>query len=295
MTSPEDFRLQKVGADSVERLLAECFPVPAGSSFFDDFPIWRHRPDAEWLAVRSGDGIVACAGLVTGVWKVPGGPRLRVARVGGVATHPSLRGQGVASLLVEALIERARRLELDAVVLWGTDSPLYSRLGFKSRGVQLRAPIAPLLEGGSRAPSALRLEEGFDATILPLMQQARDHSGGVELVPSDLEWISEHKNTHWARVLDGQGRLVAYGAFGRGMDLGLQLHEFWGEGEALAMIMRWAHSIDPSAEIMGPGSVLSARVGSTAVSESACLMLPLGPSAERLAESAIWFWGLDGV
>jgi GNAT superfamily N-acetyltransferase len=294
MTSPEDYRLQRVGPDSVEGLLAGCFPVPEGASFFDDFPIWRHRPDAEWLAVESDRSVIACAGVVPGSWSLPGGRRLRVGRIGGVATHESLRGQGVASLLVEALIDRSRSLGLDAVVLWGTESPLYTRLGFTSRGVQLRAAIAPLLNEASRAPAALRLQEGFDG-ILALMQEARTRCGGIALEPSDAAWLSEHRNTHWARVLDASGKPVAYGAFARGIDLGLQLHDWWGDGEALMMLLRWAVSIDPSAEIMGPGSLLSKKLGGSGFRETACLMLPLRPEVEKIADDDIWFWGLDGV
>jgi len=291
--------IQTSDAGRVEALLARCFPTKEGGSFYDDFPLWRQGGQAAWLEYNDGTHVLGCAGMLPGVWQWPdGGGLLKVVRIGGVATDAEIRGQGVAGRLVEALLVEARKLGAQAAVLWGMESPLYSRLGFAGRGIQLRIPLAQLELEASRSPGQLRLELGWDPSILPLMQRARIWAGGILLTETDAAWLAEHKNTQWARVVGSDGRTVAYGAFGRGMDLGYQLHDWWGEGEALQMILRWARGLDPQAEIMGPGWALEERLGrlpAQLIEETACMILPLGQSVLPAQEADIWFWGLDGV
>lgn len=302
MAGPEQIHFKLLRPGDVERLLAECFPVPPGGSFFDDFPLWQDSTQAEWLGIvdPKGDGtrVLGCAGRVSGDWHVPGGNRLiKVARIGGVATAPELRGRGLAGGLVEELLARARAEGAEVAVLWGMESNLYARLGFAGRGRQVRIPVRALVEPG-RAPGIHRLEEGFAPEILPLMMEARSHTGGIRLTPGDAGWIARHRNTRWARVLDGEGRIVAYGAFGRGMDLGYQLHDWGGSGEALDMLLRWALSQDASAEIMGPFWLMKELWGHCdpeALHESACMLLELEPGSIPADDGGLWFWGLDGV
>ncbi len=303
MAGSDSLKLQRLGAQDVEGLLAASFPVGPQKSFFDDFPLWREA-SAEWFGVVDGGGrVLACAGMVPGEWWVPGeGSPIKVGRIGGVATDVSLRGQGVASVLVEALIERARVMEHKAVVLWGVESNLYTRLGFKSRGRQLRVPLHLMEPRPSRSPGVLRLEEGFSSRVIPLMRGMRREFGGMQLALSDAHWISQHLNTRWALVFDAKGDCVAYGAFGRGIDLGYQLHDWGGSGEALEMILRWASSLDPGAELMGPASLVTeifrgegGELPSVASEETACMVLELEPGCVPFDDEKIWFWGLDGV
>lgn len=300
MDAADPPKLQRLGAHDVEPLLAESFPVEPGKSFFDDFPLWR-SPSAEWFGVVDGAGrVLACAGMVAGEWLVPGESSvIKVGRIGGVATAASLRGQGVASVLVEALIERARVLGLKAAILWGVESNLYKRLGFKGRGRQLRVPLHLMSSAPSRAPGVFRLEEGFSSRVIPLMKGMRREFGGMQLALSDAHWISQHVHTRWALVMNAQGDCVAYGAFGRGIDLGYQLHDWGGSGEALEMILRWASGLDSGAELMGPaalvGGLLNAGIPAVSSEETACMVLELESGTVPLDDEKIWFWGLDGV
>jgi len=65
------------------------------------------------------------------------------------------------------------------------------------------------------------------------------------------------------------------------------------------MVLRWASSLDPGAELMGPAALVSELLGgklpSVSSEESACMVLELESGAVPLDDEQIWFWGLDGV
>src|SRR6185437_6823643 len=59
------------------------------------------------------------------------GPPLRTAGIGAVFTAPEARGQGVASTLVQAVLDEARDLGYAAALLYtDIDPAFYARLGF---------------------------------------------------------------------------------------------------------------------------------------------------------------------
>jgi len=295
--------VQVVQPQSVEPLLNACFPVPEAASFFDDFPIWQKGEGVTWLALLRPNGVpVACAGMVDGQWILESaGHPIPIARVGGVATSEGARGQGAATLLVRELLVRAGRAGAQAAVLWGQETPLYTRLGFRAVGRQLRVPLSAVVSAMDRRPGFLRLEEGGASELLLELERARLQHGGIHLSAVDLEWISKHRNTRWARVREASGKVVGFGAFGRGIDLTYQLHEWGGTMDAVRMLGRWALSIRADAEIMGKQAMLESVFGTlpgNSIVESSCLLRSLTPELEaRLEgqEDEAWFWGLDGV
>jgi ribosomal protein S18 acetylase RimI-like enzyme len=107
---------------------------------------WRER-------ATSGNSIVAYLpdlgrgpmGLVASIQVVPGELELVSMWV-----RPQARGQQVASALVEAVVERARRTGLPRVHLWVTESNkparrLYERCGFSPTGERQLLPSDPAL------------------------------------------------------------------------------------------------------------------------------------------------------
>jgi len=297
---PLDFR--PVDPSRIEPLLNECFPVERGRSFFDDFPSWNSER-ALWVSLVGPDGRpAAAAGALPGEWIIgPDGASITVVRIGGVVTHEAWRGHGLASQLVGTLVEHASSAGARACVLWGQDSSLYRRPGFEPLGRQIRAPLAELASREDRAPAVLRLEEGFTGDVFRAMGDSRRSSGGVALSSAEEEEVLQYRNTRWARVLDSDGALQGYGAFGKGIDLGFQLHEWGGSPEAVRMIARWAYSLDPRAEIMGTQFGLEEIFGELpgeSVVESLCLARVFDPEVRTMLaerEDRLWFWGLDGV
>jgi GNAT superfamily N-acetyltransferase len=306
MTDPhaerQSLEFQPVDPSRIEGLLNECFPVERGRSFFEDFPAWNSER-ALWVALIGPDGRpAAAAGALPGEWILgPDGMAITIVRIGGVVTHESWRGNGLASQLVGTLVEHAASAGARACILWGQDSSLYRRLGFEPLGRQIRAPLDPLVALEERAPAILRLEEGFTSEVFAAMAESRRSRGGVALSSAEADEVLLYRNTRWARVLDAEGVLRGYGAFGKGIDLGLQLHEWGGSPEAIRMIGRWAHALDPRAEIMGTQAQLEeiySELPGESVVESLCLARVFDPeirSALAGREDQLWFWGLDGV
>jgi predicted N-acetyltransferase YhbS len=298
----QSLEFRPVDPSRIEPLLNVCFPVESGCSFFDDFPSWNSER-ALWLSLVGPDGRpAAAAGALPGEWIVgPDGESMTIVRIGGVVTHEAWRGHGLASQLVGTLVEHASSAGARACVLWGQDSSLYRRLGFEPLGRQVRAPLAELVLAEERAPEVLRLEEGFTGAVFRAMGESRRLGGGVTLTSAEENEMLRYRNTRWARVLDAQGTLRGYGAFGKGIDLGFQLHEWGGSPEAVRMIGRWAHSLDARAEIMGTKMGLEEIYGALpgeSVVESLCMARVFDPEVRALLaerEDQLWFWGLDGV
>ncbi|MBU6376767.1 MAG: hypothetical protein KGQ59_12270, partial [Bdellovibrionales bacterium] len=144
-------------------------------------------------------------------------------------------------------------------------------------------------------------EEGFSDEIFQGMNQNRQRYGGVLLSQGELDEIREQKSIHWARVLNSKRELVGYGGFGKGIDLGRQLHEWGGAAEAVQVLARWALSLDSEAEIMGTQTLLEGLFGELppeTLIEPLCLAKIFDPELEaylRSREDHLWFWGIDGV
>jgi len=294
--------LKPVDHTQVEALLNASFPVPEGRSFFDDFPSWTSER-ALWMGLLdSSGGLVAAAGALPAEWSVgPSEAPVSIVRIGGVVTRESQRGLGLASRIVGELGVLAHRAGAQGVVLWGEDSPLYRRLGFTPLGHQLRVPLSGVVSALDRAPAFLRLEEGFSSDVFLEMNQRRRKHGGALLSVAEAEELLSYRHTQWARVIDAEGRLAGYGAFGKGIDLGRQIHEWGGTPEAIRMLARWALSLDPEAEIMGNQPMLEeafSQLPAETIVESLCLAKFFDSELEALLRSRedhLWFWGIDGV
>lgn len=96
----------------------------------DELERRRHRA---WIADAGGEP-VACVLLVVMVTPPSlGALRRRRGLVSSVYTRPGYRRQGISRRLMELLIEEARALRMDRLILWASDMgrPLYETLGFE--------------------------------------------------------------------------------------------------------------------------------------------------------------------
>lgn len=151
-----DITYRRAGADDVEALAVlrwesdlERHPERASALSWqeyaaayaedtrDELERGRHRA---WIADAEGEP-VACVLLVVMVTP-PSVNALRRRRgfVSSVYTRPGYRRQGISRRLMELLIEEARALRLDRLILWASEMgrPLYEELGFEaSWGMEL--------------------------------------------------------------------------------------------------------------------------------------------------------------
>jgi predicted N-acetyltransferase YhbS len=105
-------------------------------------------PKDEHFGVRSGDRLVAHAGLVVAPVSV-GDTRTKVVGLGGVIVSADQRGRGLARLVVTAAMEYARGMgpDLGLLFCWPDRAPLYQRLGWQMLEGDVRAdqPDGPVV------------------------------------------------------------------------------------------------------------------------------------------------------
>lgn len=269
----------------LERLLVSAFPVPAGASFFDDFPVWdeRHGFDVCRLGAYVGSRLIAsaCARMTR---LASGAP---VAIVGAVATDESWRGKGVASSLVAQLLSRIEKRGLAGIFLWSGQREFYSRLGFDVYGDQARVALAEL--------PAFRSEEmSFGTGWVPsLMPYLLTRAGGLRIEAKDLAWVASHRNIQWFWTGSAEAP-SSYAAVGKGIDLAGIVHEWGGDVQVLRALLAHIAERVPGAELISPVSrlvELGAEPGSE-IREPLCLAKILDPT--QMPEE-LWFWGLDGA
>lgn len=241
------------GDRALGRLLDATFPVPEGSHFFDDFPIWSSAFAGVFLregrmarmGVYDGDQLVGCACARLAELKL-GSARLKIALIGGVATLGPYQGHGFASRLVSIAASWAQERGAAAAVLWGSEHALYQRQGFELCGQQLRAKLAALAPAGSTPTIAVAT--GWTPALHACL--AKRH-GGLALGDEDRAWLEAHRNTKWFWTGDASAP-TAYAALGRGIDLRGMVHEWGGERNALRAILARIQSEEPQAELLGP-------------------------------------------
>ena len=123
---------ERAGAVTFEAYVAACVAETRA-----DLERGSHKA---WLAESDG-APVACVLLVW--WVTPPTLLMPVRRrgfVSSVYTQPAYRRQGISRRLMEMLIDEARTLRIDRLILWASDMgrPLYESLGFEpSWGMEL--------------------------------------------------------------------------------------------------------------------------------------------------------------
>ncbi len=227
-----------------ENLLNKNFPVPLGASFFDDFPVWGSKSEADVIRIGAlyNDEIIGCAGLRIASLKCPI-KNMKIGIIGGVAIDSKFRRQGLASLLVEKLIEAAKMKKVRLIILWGSEHQLYEKLGFGLCGLQVRVPLQKLDLPASKGI----IRFGWRNAIFDSM---KSRNSGLLIEKKDFKWISSHKNVQWLsqETLTDQS---AYVGFNRGIDLRGMVHEWGGPKEQVFNLLGRVKEQIPTAELLG--------------------------------------------
>ncbi len=230
-----------------EALLNRSFPVVQGTSFFDDFPVWRidNGADVTLYGAFADDALVALAGLRLARLKSED-RQLPVALIGGVCTDEAWRGKGLATQIVSECLKRARDSGAALVFLWGSEHSLYQKLGFELCGEQARLQL-----GSLRLPEparALDVKMGWTPEIFSLMQA---RTIGLAQTERDEKWLSEHKNVQWYWLRKGDA-VSAFVGMNRGIDLQNIVHEWGGERDEVLKLLAFMCKVKPELEIVAP-------------------------------------------
>ncbi len=243
----------------LSRLWDRAFPVSGGRSYTDDFPIWncgRLEKEGQVVFFKARDpskrNVVSVAGVRLARLRVPSGS-IPIALIGGVATTPEVRGQGLASQCVKLAMDWARHKGATLIALWGSEHAMYQKLGFELCGEQVRVPLQALMtDAPIQGVETLTVNRGWTpGLMLPLLRR----EGGLALAPADEDWLSAHAGTSWYWT-GNTDRPSAYAALGRGIDLQHLVHEWGGSRAELWAILRAIRTEDPDAQILGHPSLL---------------------------------------
>jgi predicted N-acetyltransferase YhbS len=123
----------------VEALFDLCFAP--GRSALSSYRLREGVPPLADLCLTARDGNGVLSGAVRN-WPVRIG-KSRVVLLGPIAVHPTRQGEGVAAILMQNCLDRARLLGWERVMLVG-DAPYYGRFGFaRLEGVVMPPPTNP--------------------------------------------------------------------------------------------------------------------------------------------------------
>lgn len=197
-------------------------------------------PHAFHLEGRSQVASIACDGrLVTHavtreVTAVTRDGPASFTLVGAVATHPEHRRRGLATRLVQEIVQRAQCRGQDAVCLWSERWGFYERLGFEPAGAQSELVVGPAR--GSLA-TGIRPAEARD--VVALWELHGRKPWRIDRSVTDMALLLSIPKMR-TLVLERRGRPVAYACLGKGADFTNWWHEQGGSDEDVATLVRGA-------------------------------------------------------
>ncbi|MEZ5966722.1 MAG: GNAT family N-acetyltransferase [Planctomycetota bacterium] len=182
-------------------------------------------------------GRLLCHAVVREVTAVTRAGPTAITLVGSVITHPDHRGKGLATRLIQAIVERARERGQDSVCLWSGKWQFYERLGFEPAGQQCELVLGPAR--GSLAPG-IRPAETRD--IVAIWELHSNKPLRVDRTLTDMALLLSIPHMR-VLVLERHGKAVAYACYGKGTDFPNWWHEQGGTDEDVAILIRGAMDV----------------------------------------------------
>jgi hypothetical protein len=215
----------------------------------------------------------------------------RALLVGSVASARSARGHGLASAVIDYVIERARDEGNDSVILWSELHGFFGRFGFVPAGSQYCLPVRARPHSW---PPGTRVRPASPADLPKLLELHRHKPLAVRRTPDDLATLLAARPMTTS-VLTRGGDLVAYACLGKGADFTGWWHELGGHDlDALRLIEAVTHAIGmPSAMVLVPPyrTDLRQALDPRAAPQPAALRLALTPRGA----GALFVDGLDSI
>lgn len=178
-------------------VLQECFGLELNRSFYEDFPVWDPSLKVEGVrrlgAFDQNGNLASMALSRRAMIRLEGAQsgEMPVTLIGGVCTLPEYRGFGLATRLVEELLQGAKENGSVFSVLWGSEHELYGRIGFELFGEQWRIPLATI---SNDKPASVSVQTGFTEGLFKKRQSQRS---GLALSETDIRWMRRHRHVEW--------------------------------------------------------------------------------------------------
>lgn len=215
----------------------------------------------EDIRVAVVDGAIASAVRIADRPVRYGDATLRLAGIGAVATHPALRGQGFASLVLVDAARSMRERGYPLAVLFTGIPAFYTRLGWTAvpePGFRLPLPSPP--SNGLDDGAAIIVRPFDERRDLPAVMRVYDtfNAGGTgPYVRSRPYWTCAHSRKRHimpARVAECAGEVVAY-ASTRPYETSLTLYEAGCANGAAAAFLPLAAAVLAQARDAGLGDI----------------------------------------
>ncbi|QDU36246.1 hypothetical protein Mal4_05300 [Maioricimonas rarisocia] len=129
----DEFRITVAVHEQIRDLLEECFPE---SSFTSTRTWLKQLPPRRLLVWEEGE-LVAQLGVEHRVVRLPDGPGTVLGAID-LCVRGACRGVGLASSMLQWLLELGRTHGIDFVILFAADGRLYARNGFCRPGTRVR-------------------------------------------------------------------------------------------------------------------------------------------------------------
>ncbi|NHN54204.1 GNAT family N-acetyltransferase [Calidifontibacter sp. DB0510] len=215
-----DFRVRDVTRDDIDRILqvrTRSFGPGSSEGAWFEHSI-QQTIDGRWLAVVDPDNQLVASARAWGFQQVWGGRHLPMGGVAGVVVDPRVRGRGVASLMMRALLTRMHELGDVVSCLYASVPALYRVVGYEAGGGLPRMTLSTNdFHRLPRADGTIREATVDDADVIERLvreHQARLRQSGPKAPPA-ATWavqLADPEMAHYLAVENGRPvGVVAYG------------------------------------------------------------------------------------
>ncbi len=235
-------------------LVSKAFKYPDGEKISRDFPLFFSEKNAEHLYAifedtGTGRELASHAGTIQSNL-FSESDSIRVGGIGGVTTVDEYQGKGYAKSVIESCLDDLKQGGCDLAFLWSGEHDFFRKFGFELVGAQWSIAVPP--DSGSKIEAELQKQfaenEQADFGKIEVLEGARHvYEEGLKLYTSHSLRLERDEAEFKALVSSGgcrvlsahlKGELIAYGVFGKGIDLSGHLHEWAGSELGLIAILK---------------------------------------------------------
>ena len=221
--------------DAIDRWME----LPAGHDVATTFPL-LHADTARSTCFGAFDGerlLASACVRRTSVRLMDHEELIPMCFIGTVCCDPAVRRQGLASTVLDAVLDAEQHVGTRFAILWTNSSTLYERAGFENVGVETalefdRAQVAALLTRGGGLSR--------EASLSDLMTVSQLHAAkdcGATRTPDDWLTALACRDLQVVVHQSFDGQIDAYAMRGKGADFPAWWHEIGGDDAAVAALL----------------------------------------------------------